>query len=92
MLTHRSSVCLVVSQSFTYICVFSFKAAEKEMVRAKAEEEAQAKKKIANAERKAAKKIEQKKAKMEMRKRKVSIFSDCQRISEVVCFERFEEV
>ena len=40
-------------------------------VRAKAEEEAQAKRKIANAERKATKKMEQKKAKFEMRKRKV---------------------
>lgn len=48
------------------------KAAEKEVSRAKAEEEAHEKRRIANNERKAAKKIEQKKAKMEMKKRKAS--------------------
>lgn len=40
------------------ICLFSFLAAEKEIFRAQAEEEAQEKRKIANAERKAAKKAE----------------------------------
>ncbi|KAL9980223.1 hypothetical protein ACROYT_G008778 [Oculina patagonica] len=48
------------------------KVAEKEVARAKADEEAQEKRKHANAERKAAKKVEQKKAKMEMKKRKAS--------------------
>lgn len=47
------------------------KVAEKEVARAKAEGEAQERRKHANTERKAAKKVEQKKAKMEMKKRKV---------------------
>ena len=51
---------------------FFVKVAEKEVARAKAEEEAQEKRKQANDDRKAAKKVEQKKAKMEMKKRKVS--------------------
>ena len=56
------------------ISLFLFKAAEKEIVRTQAEEEAQEKRKIVNAERKAAKKAEQKKAKLEMKKRKVNCF------------------
>ncbi|CAH3157953.1 unnamed protein product [Porites lobata] len=46
------------------------KAAEKQVVREKAEQEAQEKRRIANAEKKAAKKAEQKKAKLELKKRK----------------------
>lgn len=60
------------SDEYTYKCTLLFvKVAEKEVARAKAEEEAQERRKQANTERKAARKVEQKKAKMEMKKRKV---------------------
>lgn len=60
------------TDEYIYKCTLLFvKVAEKEIARAKAEEEAQERRKQANTERKAAKKVEQKKAKMEMKKRKV---------------------